>query len=237
MLNLDDTLKSSLFYTIQRDFYLKAFLYSIGVIIFIEIARNQVSEINLLQLIPGFYLILLFIFLIILTLVSDVFTRFALELDNRKEIGTKTINRLQLPILLKLSFCFGIIAIYLALNNIAPLSLDSFNSYGEKTLENIWSFDELLNLEIALLVLLIILLQFPLLGLFSFSTEIDVSSLPQFWKITSFGAFLISGLITPTIDGYTQISFALLSISIFVTIIALIEKRLTAKFISVTTLN
>jgi hypothetical protein len=60
MLNLDETLSFQENYESQRDYYLRIFLYSISVIVFIDIVRSQVSEINLLQLIPGFYLLLIF---------------------------------------------------------------------------------------------------------------------------------------------------------------------------------
>lgn len=237
MLNLDDTLKASLPYNVQRDFYLKAILYSLGVVIFIDIARSQVAEINLLQLVPGFYLVLLFVFLVLLVVLSNFFSRFAAELDNKKEFGAKTLNKIEISILLKICFFLGTVAIYIGLMNIAPLSLDSFNSYGEKTLENLWSFDELLGLEGILLFLLIILLQLPLIGISSINTEKQLSFLPEFWKIITFVSFLISGFLTPTIDGYTQLSFAALSISIYLFIIVLIQKRITLKFVGITTLS
>jgi len=57
MLNLDETLEITSSYVVQRDLYLKGLVYSFGVIVFIDIVRGQVAEINLLQLMPGFYLI------------------------------------------------------------------------------------------------------------------------------------------------------------------------------------
>jgi inosine triphosphate pyrophosphatase len=50
----------------------------------VEILRSQVPEIDLLQLIPGFYLILLFSSYFILISFSDSLSRFPLELDNAK---------------------------------------------------------------------------------------------------------------------------------------------------------
>ena len=55
MLNLDETVETNDAYIIQRDLYIRSVVYSFGVVIFIDIIRNQVAEINLLQLIPGFY--------------------------------------------------------------------------------------------------------------------------------------------------------------------------------------
>ncbi len=66
MLNLDETFEINNTYVVQRDLYLRGFLYSFGVVVFIELVRAQVAEVNLLQLIPGFYLIVLFISFLVL---------------------------------------------------------------------------------------------------------------------------------------------------------------------------
>jgi hypothetical protein len=54
MLNLEETLSIIPSYLVQRDLYVKAFVYAGGVLIFIDL-RGQISEVNILQLIPGFY--------------------------------------------------------------------------------------------------------------------------------------------------------------------------------------
>jgi hypothetical protein len=101
MLNLDETVETNNAYIIQRDLYIRGLLYSLGVVIFIDIIRNQVAEINLLQLIPGFYLILLFISFVLLVFSSDLFNRIPFDFDNNKSLGTKTITRMEGAILLK----------------------------------------------------------------------------------------------------------------------------------------
>ncbi len=237
MLNLDETINSISFYNNQRDLYLKGILYSIGVIIFIEIVRSQVAEVNLLQLIPGFYLILLFASFLFLVILSDLIFKIPVDVDNKKEIGTKTINKLESVVLSKFSFFLLFTYFILILNTIIPLSLDSFNSYGEKTLENIWSFDEVLNLEITLLTALTFLSQFPRISIVYLSTQKDSEFLPEFWKILSLVIFLFSGFITPTIDGYTQLSFAFSGISLYLIIINLIQKRINVKFCGNNSLN
>jgi hypothetical protein len=230
MLNLDETIETNLSYVTQRDLYLKGFLYSLGVIIFIDIVRSQVAEINLLQLIPGFYLILLFISFVILLLFSDLLIRIPFEFDNNKSVGTKTINRMEGAIALKFSFFLFFIGSIISLNTIIPLGLDAFYSYGEKTLENFWSFDEVLNLETILLTVLIILSQVPVIALNSLNTEKEINFLPEFWKTLSLVIFLAAGFITPTIDGYTQLSFAASAVSLYIIIISLLEKRVNVKF-------
>ena len=48
--------------------------------------------------------------------------------------------------------------------------------------------------------------------------------------ILSLFIFLAAGFITPTIDGYTQLSFAISSVSLYIIIINLLEKRVNVKF-------
>jgi Sec-independent protein secretion pathway component TatC len=230
MLNLDETLYLTDSYTKQKDFYLKSFLYSFGVLIFVDILRNQVSEVNLLQLIPGFYLILLFFSFLFLVINSDFISGFSKDLDNKKEFGTKTLNKIDLFVLNRFSFFFLSIILLFVLNSVIPLSLDSFNSYGEKTLENIWSFDEVLSLEIILLIILITLSQVPILIVTYVSTEKDSQILPEYWKSLSLVIFLVSGFLTPTIDGYTQLSFSFSAISLYFILINLIQKRVNVRF-------
>jgi hypothetical protein len=230
MLNLDETLSLNLYYILQRDFYWKAILYSLGVFIFVDILRAQIAEVNLLQLIPGFYLILLFLSFLFLLFSSDFIFRVPIEFDNKKEFGTKTLTKIELFILLRFSFFFLFSILLFVLNSIIPLSLDSFNSYGEKTLENIWSFDEVLNLEIILLCLLIFLSQIPIFLISYLSTEKENQILPEFWKILSLLIFIISGFLTPTIDGYTQLSFSFFAISLYLIVINFVQKRITIRF-------
>lgn len=230
MLNLDETLGRKISYNKQRDLYLKGLLYSLTVLIFVTILRNQISEVNLLQLIPGFYLILLFISLLIVVSLSDLFLRLPIELDEKKENGTKTIERMEIFFVIKLSFFFLSTYLLIVLNTIVPLSLDSFNFYGEQTLENLWSFDEVLALELILLLILILLSQFPPIAIYQLTTESQVTFFPEFWKSLSLVIFIGSGLLTPTIDGYTQLSFATSAISLYLAVINFIEKRINIKF-------
>jgi len=230
MLNLDETVEINNSYLIQRDLYLKGFLYSIGVIVFIELVRGQVAEVNLLQLIPGFYLILLFIAFIVLLYFSDLFIRIPLESDIKKSGGTKTTTRLTRSVNNRMAYFLFYFSLITTLNSVVPLSLDSFNSYGEKTLENIWSFDEVLTLEIILLIILLSLCQLPIIILGGFSSEKERDTLPEYWKSLSFFVFIASGLLTPTIDGYTQLSFAASALSLYLITIAIFTKRVDIKF-------
>jgi hypothetical protein len=230
MLNVDETILINLQYIIQRDLYLKGIYYSTGAIVFINIVRSQVAEINLLQLVPGFYLVLLFISLILLVSVSDFIFTIPKLIDSQKKVGTKTTLRMLIGTRLRLSLFLLFSGLFIALNSIIPLSLDSFNSYGEKTLENLWSFNEVVNIEIILLFIVILISQLPIYAIFNLSTEKSLKFLPEFWKLLSLTTFLISGVITPTIDGYTQLSFAGSAIALYLLIISLMVKKVNVKF-------
>ena len=132
MLNLDETVETNDAYIIQRDLYIRSVVYSFGVVIFIDIIRNQVAEINLLQLIPGFYLILLFISFLLLVFFSDLFIRIPFEFDNNRSLGTKTITRMESAILSKFSLSLFSIGMIISLNTIIPLGLDAFIHMAKK---------------------------------------------------------------------------------------------------------
>jgi hypothetical protein len=229
MFALDDTFLSEIFYVIQTDFYMKGIVYFTGVILFFEILRSQISEVDILQLIPGIYFLLFFVSFLLLIFSSDLLFRLPIEIDNLKSYGTKVTSKVEMNILLKISFLLFFSLLIAVLNTVIPLSLDSFNSSGEKTLENTWSLDEVLSIEIILGVILIIISQIPLFFIINFNTQKVIAILSQFWKILVFAITLIAGLLTPTLDGYTQISFALSSFSFYLFIVNFLQKRMLLK--------
>ena len=179
MLNLDETLAVNSSYTLQKDIFFKIFIFSCAIFVFVDILRGQVAEVNLLQLIPGFYLILLCISFIYLVLFSTFLTYIPFLNDNNRSLGTKTKNKLETTLLLKFSYFLFFSCLIIIFNTVIPLSLDSFNNYGEKTLENLWSFDEVLSLEITLFIILIILSQIPVIVITTFTTESNVNVFPE----------------------------------------------------------
>lgn len=229
MFALDDTFLFEIFYVAQTDFYLKGFIYFTGVILFLEILRTQISEVDLLQLIPGFYFFLFFISFLTIFFFSETLLRVPSEIDNLKVSGTRVTNKIELNILLKISFFLFSVLIFIILNSVLPLSLDSFNSSGEKTLDNTWSFSEVLGLELILLLILTIISQVPLFFILNFNTQKVIVVLSQFWKFLIFIITLIAGFLTPTLDGYTQISFALSSFLFYLFIINVLQKRTLLK--------
>ena len=81
-----------------------------------------------------------------------------------------------------------------------------------------------------LLTILLLLCQIPVIFLVSLNNEKEISILPEYWKTLSFIVFIASGILTPTIDGYTQLSFAFSALSLYLIIIIILTKRLDIKF-------
>jgi len=237
MLNLDETLETISPYLEKKDFLSKFFLSSLGVFSFLDILRKQVPEINLLQLIPGFYFLLLFSSLFYLFTISDLISNLPMKIDLRKADGTKTRNKMSFLISSKLTVFFLIITFLILVTNVLPLSLDSLNSYSQISLESLWSFEEVLNLETILGTFLLLLSQSPCLVSGFLTNEKDVNFLPQIWRIVVFFAVLLAGIITPTVDGFTQVNFSLAVILFYIIIINIIEKRVTVKYIGINSIN
>jgi hypothetical protein len=97
-------------------------------------------------------------------------------------------------------------------------------------MENLWSFNEVLCLELILLNILAILSQTPTVVNIYLLTEKEVTFLPIYWKPLLIAILVISGFLTPTIDGYTQLNFSFASFFLYLSIIQLLEKRINIKF-------
>ena len=118
-----------------------------------------------------YYLLLLFSLFLFIVFFSDFNENFALQLEMKKEFGTKTPSKINSFSFLKTAYLFFTLTFCSGFTTIIPLSLDSFNSYGEKNIENIWSFDEVINIEIILLFILFLISQFPTIILIIFGNE------------------------------------------------------------------
>lgn len=229
MFNLEENLELNNDYNNQRDLILKIFYYSTSVVSLFELIRGQVPEVNLLQLIPGFYLFLLFIFFLFCLFFFRFFLFFPTIIEIKKNPGAKTLGRMSYSLTFQFSIFFFLFIVILNLNTVIPISLESFNTYGEKTLENLWSFNEVINLEIFLLILLTIISQIPTFSNFYLITEENNAFLPRFWKGITLMIVIISGFLTPTIDGYTQLSFSFSSFSLYILLLLFLKKRVNFK--------
>ena len=160
---------------------------------------------------------------------SDFQSNLPSEIDFKKEYGTKTTGKISLILISKTSNFFLFSIFILALITIVPLSLDSFNYYSEEALENLWSFEEVLNLETILLFYLSLFSQIPII-VFSFLTNENYLLLfPRIGRVILFLAIVIAGIVTPTIDGFTQFNFTSAIIFLYLFIINVVGKRLNIK--------
>jgi hypothetical protein len=231
MLNLKESIFILPSYAVQRDIAIRFISYSFGIILFVEFLRAQTPEIDVLQLVPGYYLILVFLSSILLVSLSSSIFKLPMELELKKDIGTKTSTKLELTLIVKFGYVLVSSLIMAMLVIILPISLDSFEDSGDHNLESLWAFQEILGLEVVLASIVLSLSQLPNLTIFSLTSEKDIKLLPAFWQDFSFISFVISGVITPTIDGYTQLSFAFSALSLYLVILTMATKRANQKFL------
>lgn len=237
MFNIKKSIDKSTFYLKYFPFFYLFFLQSILAISLLEIFRQQLPEIKLIQLIPGSYFFFLFFFIAVSFLLICGFIFFPSIFDGQKNLGTKNIIKNKYSIYNKFLYFFSFLTLIIGINFILPGQFDNFYSYTEKNFENIWSFEELINLEGILLFILVIISQFPLGIISIFDNEIKIFKLPEFFKIFLFFIFFLSGLLTPTVDATSQIIFSFFTIFFYLISIHFLIKRIQIKYLDLSNLD
>lgn len=225
MLNLPETLLLYKQYLSEYAIFGKIVGYSIAVFPFLDFLRSQIAEITLLQLMPGLYLTIIFSYFVFLLFGSVFLTFLPTGNDKEKKRGTKTVFRLECKLEYKGIFTLLLIGLYFLMDCILPISFDSFNSYGVRTIESLWSIDEFIDTEWNLGVLLILLLQIPLIISSPIYSENLIIQLPKYSRDYIFLICILSGFLTPTVDIGTQLTFIIVGISIYILINTVLNKN------------
>lgn len=237
MFNLSPSLEKIDFSNSFFPWFFQFLLQSFGVFISLNIIRNQVPEIKLLQLIPGYYFFLLFIFIIAFFFISAFFSFYPSFLDGQKILGSKTLSKNVYFITNKFIYFFSIFTLFLSSNFIIPSNFDAFYIYSEKTLENFWSFSDLINLDFILIFTLILISQLPLIAFYSLNNEKKIINLPKYFKLFLLIILLVSGFLTPTVDISSQLIFSSFTILVYLISIHFLIKKVSIKYLSFTFLN
>lgn len=229
MLNLEENLCYHDPYDIQKDWIFRGLGYVMVCGILLDFLRNQIPEVNLLQLIPGvlFFLLLLTFFLTIF--LSSFIFFIPLKNDIRRDCGVKNVGKILLVLALRIAILFFFFIWAFNYNVVIPISLDYFDSSGEKDLEQLWSFDQVLSFQTIFLNLLTFFSQLPVIGQFYFLTEKDFNLFPKYWKEIVFFFIFISGLLTPTMDGSTQLAFFSSIFILYLSFLTFLKKRANFK--------
>lgn len=237
MLNLEETIAMSFYYNREKDLYIKGIFYIFASVLFLQLLRSQLCEISLLQLVPGSFLLLIGISFVLLMVTSTYGFSIPFWIDNKSGLGIKTVNRLGFQTQLSGSGLLLIVFFLFSLNTIIPIGLDSFDSYDQETLTNLWSFDQVLNLETLLVTVLVTLSQLPTSFGYCINTESDIFFLVKSAKDFSFLSFVIGGVVSPTVDIYTQINLALAAIVLYFVVIFVTKKNVFIKSNNTTCLH
>ena len=226
-----------IFYTPQYQYNIKALFYVFGVFAFVDILRGQIPEVKLIQLVPGLYLLYLFLAFLFLVALSNSIYRFTIFHDLPLRIGIRSKLKMTRKTNLKWILFFFFLILLIILNTVIPISLDSFRTYEKKTVEGAWSYGQVLFLENFLAFVLILLSQLPILFLSDYYNEEQIIAVPKMWRSVSFTVLIGSGFLTPTIDIWTQLSFATSVLFLYYLSIDLSAKRSLLKLNSFNLLN
>lgn len=226
MLNLPETLALSLPYPYQNSEIIKFLGFFIGGVVFLDFMRYQVSEITLLQLIPGIYFSLLLTSFASCLFFSWSIVKFIRENDWVKRGGTRLVVRVFVRQIILFSAQYVIIAFFLLFKVIIPLSFESFSLFASTTFINFWELNEFFNLESSLGTYIYLLAQFPLFTIGPDYNVIDFSFARIFTRDYLFSLTVIAGLFSPTLDVTTQINFILIGIGFYFIISSFLKKIL-----------
>ncbi len=237
MFNLEKSLKISIFYNKNFSFFSSFLFQLILPFIILEFTREELPELKFLQLNPGYYFFLIFFCIILFFCFNFCFSFFPSFLDSRKFLGTKSIKKNQYFIFSKFFYFLALIFFFISLNCLIPAQFDTFYNYTEKTFENFWSFEEFFNLQIILFSILEILSQSPILIFGLLNNNIKVKQLLKSSKLFFFLIFLISGIITPSVDVISQLFFSLFAIFFYFLSIHFLSKNILIKYLTLSNLS
>lgn len=174
-----------------------------------EIIIRLIPEIQFFQLSPQDYLINSFLRLLSFSLLFlypfglKLFTFFfgpSLILQEKKKIFP----------LISISILYSVIAIYISFSILAPITFEFFRNYTLDNLEPFWSFNEFSNFLLKLVYINLIIFQLPIFQLAALALKIITEAqMRKYWKLVIFLSFVISGVLTPSTDPFTQILLSL----------------------------
>lgn len=237
MFNIEKSLKNSNFYFQNFPIFSEFIFQLVGVFVILEFLRQELPEIKLLQLIPGYYFFLLFILIVSFFLFNTFFSLWPSFLDSKKFLGTKTILKSQYSILGKFFYFFAFVIFFTTLNSLIPGQFDSFYNYTEKSFENLWSFEDFLNLQSLLVFVLLIISQSPILTFYLINNNIKIFKLSNSLKFFLFFILLISGVLTPTADVISQLIFSFFAVFFYLISLHFLSKRIYIKYLSLSNLD
>ena len=226
MLLEDDTYPELLLCTIQYQYNVKILFYLFGVFTFVAILREQVSEVRVLQVVPGLYLFYLFCAFAFLLSCSNWMNRYILYSDVPSyQCGIMSKLKWERKITVRLNFFFFLLILGLTLSFVVPIGLESFRTPERKTIDGSWNYGQILWLENFLTFVLSVLSQLPIFFLAFFFNEEEIERIPKLWRKISFFVLVGAGVLTPTVDIASQLSFAITVMCLYLLVLEFNLKR------------
>lgn len=234
MLNLPESFFFFLPYSSQYSVVLKSLGLFIGGFKFLEFIRFQISEIVILQLMPGVYFTFAFLFFGILFFFSYQYIKLIRGNDWIKKLGVKGLLRFVYRRIVQSIFFYIGIGFFAFFTQIIPVTFESFSYITSSTVANLWELGEFIGLETTLSFLVYIFTQLPFFLIGPDYSFFQFIISPTYLRDSLFAISLAAGLLTPTLDVSTQINFILIGIGFYLLISIFVEKIIIRRRISQT---
>jgi len=225
MLNVKETRYLFFLYKKQKDFLIRTPFFLFTSIIFLESIRGYAPDVELLINTPATYVFcFLFVFLILMFF-SSFLNELSLFVDAKKVRGVKRIDKLLRKQRLKSFFLLTFTGLYIIILIILPCSLDSITTViAQQTNKNYLSFEQIGSIEIGLFINSLFYFQLPSFVICPGYSEIQYDSFIYYYKEYSFVVSFLAGIITPTVDVPTQLTFIVLGNFFYFYVILSIKK-------------
>jgi|LakMenEpi03Aug12_release.lakeMendotaPanAssembly.Ray.scaffolds.fasta_scaffold00561_14 hypothetical protein len=225
MLNVKETRYLFFLYKKQKDFLIRTPFFLFTSIIFLESIRGYAPDVELLINTPATYVFCFLVVFLILMFFSSFLNELSLFVDAKKVRGVKRIDKLLRKQRLKSFFLLTFTGLYIVILIILPCSLDSITTViAQQTNKNYLSFEQIGSIEIGLFVNSLFYFQLPSFVICPGYSEIQYDSFIYYYKEYSFVVSFLAGIITPTVDVPTQLTFIVLGNFFYFYVILSIKK-------------
>jgi len=225
MLNVKETRYLFFLYKKQKDFLIRTPFFLFTSIIFLESIRGYAPDVELLINTPATYVFCFLVVFLILMFFSSFLNELSLFVDAKKVRGVKRIDKLLRKQRLKSFFLLTFTGLYIIILIILPCSLDSITTViSQQTNKNYLSFEQIGSIEIGLFINSLFYFQLPSFVICPGYSEIQYDSFIYYYKEYSFVVSFLAGIITPTVDVPTQLTFIVLGNFFYFYVILSIKK-------------
>lgn len=230
MFSQDNTFDHQPMYVVQHSKLVRILPYLLVTIELTYFIRQQIPNIRLVQLIPGFIIFTLAFFFSFCYFSSFYTSKTCQGSDYRQKWGIKNLGFLNRKTQHKLRMLVFSICNYLCSIFFLPLGLQYATSYNRIS-ANAWAVTEFFTVEFSLIFLTNLFYLFPFSIIYRFNCETKLKKLVSSWKFIWFFNLVLAAIVTPTVDGITQLTYFFFFIILSYFYLLFLQKRFSYQLI------